>query len=244
MVDTHCHVDLYDQPLVIAREAERLRITTVAVTYLPSHFEIAEQQLQRFEFVRPALGLHPLAVRDHECELPKFRRLAERARLVGEVGLDFSAAGRSTRITQEATFSGVVDALRGKHRFITLHSRGAEDTVLLKLQAADLRAVVFHWFTGTRNQISRILDAGHLLSVNPAMIRSTKWQEFIKFVPRSAILTESDGPFAKNGKTAASPLAMPQILKWLSDQWNCSLEAAAAIVDDNFDRLIRSIPLE
>jgi TatD DNase family protein len=108
MVDTHCHIDLYPQPLSIAKEVEQRKITTVAVTYLPSHFELAEQHLRQFKYVRPALALHPMAAKDHEQELPKFRQLVERARLIGEIGLDFSAAGKPMRTRQEESFSAAV----------------------------------------------------------------------------------------------------------------------------------------
>src|SRR5271166_2393673 len=237
MVDTHCHIDLYPQPISVAKEAEQRKITTVAVTYLPSHFELAEQHLRPFKYVRPALGLHPMAAKDHQQELPKFRQLVERAQLIGEIGLDFSTAGKPMRKRQEESFSAAVDALKGTRRFITLHSRGAEDAVHAYLKTAGLGPVVFHWFTGSRLQLMRVLDAGHALSVNPAMIRAAKWQEFIKLVPKSAIVTKSDGPFAKCGKTQASPVHVHEVLKWLSEKWKCPHETAATIVDYNFSRL-------
>jgi TatD DNase family protein len=237
MVDTHCHIDLYPQPLSVAREAEKLMITTVAVTYLPSHFELAEQHLRPFKYVRPALGLHPMAVKDHEKELPKFRQLVKRVQLIGEIGLDFSAAGKPMRTTQEESFSAAVDALKETRRFITLHSRRAEDAVLAHLKTASLGPVVFHWFTGSRPQLMRVLDAGHAVSVNPAMIYTAKWQEFIKLVPKSAVLTETDGPFARYGRTQSSPIHIQEVLKWLSENWKCPHETAAKIVDENFSRL-------
>jgi Tat protein secretion system quality control protein TatD with DNase activity len=75
VVDSHCHVDLCANPIAVAREAEKLKIATVPVTYLPSHFELAEQRLRRFKYVRPTLGPHPMAAKEHRQELPKFLAL-------------------------------------------------------------------------------------------------------------------------------------------------------------------------
>lgn len=38
MIDTHCHIDLYDTPLEVATATEKLGVKTVDVTYLSSHF--------------------------------------------------------------------------------------------------------------------------------------------------------------------------------------------------------------
>lgn len=237
MVDSHCHVDLCANPIAVAKEAEKLKIATVAVTYLPSHFELAEQRLRPFKYVRPALGLHPMAAKEHRQELPKFLALVERVQLIGEIGLDLSAGGKPMRTTQEDSFSAVVDAIKGTRKFVTLHSRGAEDVVFAHLKTASLTSVVFHWFTGSERQLIRVLDEGYSVSINPAMIRTKKWQEFIKLVPKSAVLTESDGPFAKHGKIPALPVHVYVVLQWLSENWKCSPETAAEIVDTNFSRL-------
>ena len=163
MIDTHCHIDLYDDPLRVAKDCETKRIKTIAVTHLPSHYLMAERHLKQFRYVRPALGLHPLSVKDHKKEIAQFRDAAATANLIGEIGLDFSPAALSTKAEQEESFAAVLDALRGKKRFITIHSRRAEDAVLSHLRQAAINPVVFHWFSGSRPQLLRILDAGHYL---------------------------------------------------------------------------------
>lgn len=219
MIDTHCHVDLYETPLNVARDVEAKRIATISVTYLPSHFRLAQKHLHLHTCVRPALGLHPLSASDHARELPLFTELSPSADFIGEIGLDFSSAGRESRSTQEASFAAVLGCIRDRPRFISIHSRGAEDVVLAHLRGVGLANVVFHWFSGSRPQLVRVLDAGHLLSVNPAMIRAAKWNEFIRFVPREAILTESDGPFVKRDGRPALPTDMPLIIDWLAASW-------------------------
>jgi TatD DNase family protein len=238
MIDTHCHIDLYDSPLEIAKSAEDKQVTTVAVTYLPSHFQMAEKHLRAFRFVRPALGMHPLAAKDHAKELDLFRSLASSVNLIGEIGLDFSAAAKPTQGIQEQSFATVLECLKGKKCFITLHSRKAEDDVLRHLKHAGIQEAVFHWFSGTRAQLSRVLDAGHFISINTAMIRTARWRELINFVPKTRVLTESDGPFGRQGARPAQPTDMPVVLDWLAAQWGETVEGAEAQIAYTFEQLL------
>ena len=237
MIDTHCHVDLYDAPLEVANEAETMHVKTIAVTYLPTHFRQAQSHLRTFRYVKPALGLHPLAAKDHEKELGLFRSIARQVEFVGEVGLDFSSRGLATKSIQEDSFVKVLDALRGKQYFITLHSRRAEDSVLAHLKNAGSQPVVFHWFSGSRAQLRRVLDAGHSVSLNPAMTRSAKWRELIHVVPRDSILTETDGPFTRCGNRKARPPDISSVIEWIAEQWKCSTECVERKVAENFARM-------
>lgn len=244
MIDTHCHVDLFNDPLGIARNAERKQITTVAVTYLPSHYVIAQEQLSGFKHVRPALGLHPLAAKDHEKELSLFLRLAGTAELIGEIGLDFSGASKTTRNIQEKSFESILGSLQSAPRFITVHSRAAEQAVLAHLIKAAVQPVVFHWFSGSRHQLVRVLDAGHLISINPAMIRAAKWRQLITLVPKTRVLTESDGPFIKCEGHPCSPEDISLVLAWLSSFWNESVESVQNQIISNFAKASRKPALQ
>jgi TatD DNase family protein len=237
MIDTHCHVDLFDAPLEVANEAETMHVKTIAVTYLPTHFKQAQSNLRTFRYVKPALGLHPLVAKDHAKELGLFRSIAGQVEFVGEVGLDFSSHGLATRSIQEDSFAKVLDALREKQCFITLHSRRAEDSVLAHLKNAGSQPVAFHWFSGSRAQLRRVLDAGHSVSLNPAMIRTAKWQELIHAVPRDSILTETDGPFTRCGNRKARPSDISSVIEWIAEKWRCPAECVERKVAENFGRM-------
>jgi DNA repair exonuclease SbcCD nuclease subunit len=53
-------LDLYEDPHSIANDVENKRITTIAVTNLPSHFKIAMGHVSKYKNIRLAIGLHPL----------------------------------------------------------------------------------------------------------------------------------------------------------------------------------------
>lgn len=147
MIDTHCHVDQFESPEKIARGCEREGIFTIAVTSLPSHYKLACKHLADFRYVQPALGMHPLAAREHVAEMSLFRKLITTARFVGEVGLDFSVAGRSSADQQIAAFDQVIRCAAVTFRIITLHSRGAEKEVLRCLEHHRAGPAIFHWYS-------------------------------------------------------------------------------------------------
>ena len=242
MIDTHCHIDLYDSPLEVAAAAERLAVKTVAVTYLPSHFIAASKHLVRFRHVRPALGLHPLAAKDHEPELILFAECFNAAEYVGEVGLDFSGANKASKPTQEKSFATVIQHLKKAAKFATVHSRGAEDVVLEMLRAGGVGPVVFHWFSGSKRQLTNLLDAGHRISINTSMAASAKWAEMITFIPRSSILTETDGPFVRIAGRPAVPEDVGRVISWLANSWRVSPTVALQQVADNLHSLTGDLP--
>jgi TatD DNase family protein len=188
--------------------------------------------------VHLALGLHPLAARVHARELPEFLRLAPSVRFVGEIGLDFSPAGRGTRELQLRSFQRIAESLSGHSRFVTLHSRGAEIEVLEILQRHSVRPVVFHWFTGSRNALLKLLEAGHFVSVNTAMVNSKRWRELFPLIPKERVLTESDGPHAKCGVRPAEPSDVRGVLGWLAQQWGIAPTEAESLVGRNFQVLL------
>src|SRR5262249_15176833 len=151
----------YPDPIAVARDSEREGITVIGVTNLPSHFELGFPHVRSFRHVRLALGLHPLTANSHRAELPVFHRLLDKTSDVGEVGLDFSREGLSTRMEQETSFREVLAALTGRPKFVTLHSRGAEERVLELLSEYGVRPVVFHWYSGSLSVLENVAQCGH-----------------------------------------------------------------------------------
>jgi TatD DNase family protein len=241
MIDTHCHIDLYDNPLDVAIAAEKSAVKTVAVTYLPSHFVLASKHLVGFKHVRPALGLHPLVAKDHGPELTLLAECINNANYVGEVGLDFSGRNRASKQIQERSFEIVLQHLKKTPKLATIHSRGAEDEVLGMLQDFGVGPALFHWFSGSKVQLRSLLDAGHRISINTAMAASPKWNEMFTFVPRSSVLTETDGPFVEVNGRPAVPKDVESVISWLAESWKISFAAAAQQVENNHKTLLQEL---
>ena len=241
MLDTHCHIDLYPDPLAIAREVRRRGILTIAVTNLPSHFEMGQPHLRSFRQVRPALGLHPLMAEHHKKERESFKRMLSRTSYIGEVGLDFSREGRNTKDVQIESLRFVFNQIQNRPRFVSLHSRGAESTVLELLDEFNIQRAVFHWYSGPLNTLDRIVQCGHYFSINPAMARSKKGRSIISRIPSERILTESDGPHVQLRNQPVRPIDIKVVLEALRDSWRMSFEETEAQVTSNFMKLIAPI---
>ena len=235
MLDAHCHLDRYPDPMLIATEAAARGVFIVAVTNLPTHFRAGLAHARGLKGVRLALGLHPLAVGTSEHEISQFRALLARTSFVGEVGLDFSREGIGTKDVQLRAFREVAAAVRDAGpKFVSLHSRRAETAVLDVLSEYGITQSVFHWFSGSTGALTRVVEAGHFLSVNPAMTLSVRGQELVARMPRDRVLTETDGPYTRIGSTACAPWQVQVVEQYLASVWGVTEAAVRDQVWANF----------
>lgn len=243
LIDTHCHIDQFPSPEDVVRECENSGLRVIAVTNLPSHFAVAADRLRGHKFVSAALGMHPLFAAKGVQELDAFKRIAPHASFIGEIGLDFSRQGVTSKIIQELVFEAVLTAIQDRPRFVTLHSRGAEATVLKGLLRHGIKTAVFHWFSGSKKDLNDVFAEGHYISVNPAMLSSAKGQRVIAQSPRERILVESDGPFTKLNDQVCRPASVAHVYKHLAAHWNVTYEGAVASIKENFESIMDKVEM-
>lgn len=241
LIDTHCHIDRFPDPMALATQCEAARITTIAVTNLPSHYQMAVPHLEAMRYVKLALGLHPLAVADNIQELPLFLSLVSKTQYVGEIGLDYSKEGLRSKEQQERAFRAIAEVLAKAQKFVTLHSRGSAEDVAGILDEYGVTNCVFHWYSGSHPTLRRVISSGHYLSVNTAMLSTKKGRDVLELVPHEKILTETDGPYVKVGRTAAKPLDMKQVLEAIGDMWGQPVASVEAQVAANYRTLCSSV---
>lgn len=94
MIDTHCHIDLYKNPIKILQECENAGITVLAMTNLPSHFEMGYPHILPFKRIRLALGMHPLHAEQHYKEFPLFLKTSQKP--LTSVKWDWISPGKVT----------------------------------------------------------------------------------------------------------------------------------------------------
>lgn len=238
LLDTHCHVSAYTDPVAILRRADEAGIAVVAVTEDPDEYRRLRTRLGRRQHVDVALGLHPLrAASFGPNDLARFFRLVPQTNWIGEVGLDYSRAGVATARAQKRVFDVVLtEAQPGRHP-LTVHSRGAEKDVIQRLADAGLPAVL-HWYTGPLNLVDDALQAGAYFSINIAMTRSRKFPSLLQAIPRDRVLLETDGPYAKDRGQPARPDGLSEIVAALSCSWGTDVTETTAIVQTNQTRFL------
>lgn len=240
LLDTHCHVAAYTDPVAMLRAADEAGIAIVAVTEDPDEYRRLRTRLGRRKHVHVALGLHPLrAASFSPNDVARFFRLVPQTNWIGEVGLDYSRAGAATAKAQQRIFDVVLtEAQPGRHP-LTVHSRGAEKDVIGRLSDAGLPAIL-HWYTGPLGLVDNALQAGLRFSINIAMTRSRKFPGLIRAIPRDRVLLETDGPYAKDRGRPAHPGELRSVVIALAQAWGMDLGDSTRVLVANQERFLSS----
>lgn len=214
-LDAHVHLDLMRDPRRVARDAGALGLWMLATTVTPAGYERALPLLGGEGNVRLAAGLHPWWVADGRCgdaDVAHAAELARTTRWVGEVGMDLSphhVSGGSHDV-QRSAFERVCSAAAAGSdpmapTVLSVHSvRSAGECldVLGQTGALERCRCVFHWFSGTSDELHRAVLAGCWFSVGLPMLRTRRGREYARQLPLKRLLTETDLP--AEDKTALS----------------------------------------
>lgn len=241
IIDTHCHIDLYPNPRQVLQDSVQAGITVLAMTNLPSHFEMGYSHFQSLKKIRLALGMHPLMADSHKKEFGLFLKNIDKTSYIGEVGLDFSKEGISTKDIQLDTFSKLLTVISGQKKILSIHSRKAEKEVLDLLMKNNIQSAIFHWYSGGLNLIDTIAKAGYFFSINPAMVKSMSGRKIISKIPRQLVLTETDGPFVNEKDLPLNPGEISSVINHLAREWSISNFDVENTISSNFLRLVNSL---
>ena len=215
LIDTHCHLDFAGNAVELAAVYAACG-GALSGTCDPRDFERVRSELARFApRVRVGLGLHPWWVADGTCgegEVALFERLALGAPLISEVGLDFQPRREGTRDAQIEAFERVcLAASRSSAEFprrvMSIHSSAAAMCTLDVLERTgclDACTCIFHWFSGSQEELNRAIEAGCLFSVNERMLKTKRGRAYARAIPEERLLIETDFP------SKPTPMAIPQ----------------------------------
>ena len=154
------------------------------------------QQAAHFPFIKLAVGLHPWWVSaDEGClaeELRAFDSALPETRYVGEVGLDFSKRRIATRNAQLWAFRHIANACaKDGGKVLSIHCVKAYDDVLSILDNSGCFvscACIFHWFSGSFQQLGQAANAGCFFSVSARMLETKRGREYAKAIPLQKLL--------------------------------------------------------
>jgi TatD DNase family protein len=241
-VDFHCHLDLYPDPVQVAREAEQNGVRTLAVTTTPRAWPREREMFAHLKLVRLALGLHPELVDQHAGEITLWERYLDETRYVGEVGLDSRPRARSSLPEQRAIFRRVLDTC-AEHggKILTVHSAGIPGETVRMIAdhlQPDRGRVVLHWFTGGTAPMTVAARHGCYFSINASMLRSERGRSLIKAIPRDRILTETDGPFTQTAHAPARPRDIVHTVDQLAAFLHLAPKILAEQIRDNLRNLL------
>ena len=225
-IDAHCHLDFAGNAAELAA-AYAACGGALSGTCDPRDFERVRTMLAPFApRVGVGLGLHPWWVADGTCgegEVALFERLAPAAPLISEVGLDFQPRREGTRDAQIEAFERVCLAAARPpaefpRRVMSIHSSAAAMCtldVLDRTGCLDVCTCIFHWFSGSQEELTRAIESGCLFSVNERMLKTKRGRAYARAIPKNRLLIETDFP-GKPGTTALAVDVAPRLERTMS----------------------------
>ena len=239
MIDFHCHLDLYADPMKIFDEVKRRKTEVLAVTTSPRAFVKTSQYFRGASNVKVALGFHPELVKQRSSEKELFFEQMRSTRFLGEIGIDGSPRAKQSLPEQIEFFDEVVHNValhRGK--VLSIHSRGAVKEVLQILGKYEGKFVpILHWFTGSIKDADKAIELGCWFSVNPNMWFTATGQKVIDIIPRERILPETDAPFAKKGGAPYMPWDTT-VTSYMAQGNNMTFDEMNILLHQNLQTLI------
>lgn len=219
LFDAHCHLDMMGRPETVASEAAAMGLGCFDCGVDPRDFAAAKKYVSRYPNIIAGVGLHPWWIADGRCgtaEVDLLCELATQERYIGEVGLDFSPRFAGTEGLQTQTFERLCQTL-SQHsiprRALSIHAVRSAETVLDILEtnslfnnSPDSPAIIFHWFSGTSDELNRARNVGCYFSINERMLATKRGREYARQIPLDRLLLETDAPTEENEYTTAHSL--------------------------------------
>ena len=239
LFDAHCHLDLMAHPDAVADEATALGLGLFDCGVDPRDFSTANERAHRQPGIIAGIGLHPWWLADGRCgpaEVNLLYEVAAQERYIGEVGLDFSTRFAGSEPLQIQALDRLCDVLV-QHpltgRVISIHAVRSAGAVLDVLEShglltpnSDSPAIIFHWFSGTSDELARARNAGCYFSVNERMLTSKRGREYARQISLDRLLLETDAPAESNTETSAQSLirSLTRTLERIATLKNCDVQ--------------------
>lgn len=243
--DAHCHLDLMTGPNAVAHEAATMGLELFDCGVDPRGFAAPNKRASSSPNIIAGVGLHPWWIADGRCgtaEVDLLCELAVRERFIGEVGLDFSPRFAGTEEIQTQAFERLCQALSQNPlagRVLSIHVVRAAGATLDILESNGLLkdtpnspTIIFHWFSGTSDELVRARNAGCYFSINERMLVTKRGREYARQIPLDRLLLETDAPTEENEDTTAQSLveSLTSVSKSIATLKNCDARRIESVV--------------
>ncbi|HUP13717.1 MAG TPA: TatD family hydrolase [Niastella sp.] len=202
LIDTHAHIYLpefdTDREAALARAAQH-RITTILLPAIDagSHAQVLAVEA-RWPQCQAMMGLHPCSVTEtYKDELATVEQhLSQRPFIaIGEIGLDFYW-DTTYKEQQYAAFRTQVEWALHYDIPIAIHSRNAlDECIAVVSDYAGLRGV-FHCFSGTVEQATRIRELNFYLGIGGVVTyKNSGLDSVMERIGLEGVVLETDAPY-------------------------------------------------
>jgi TatD DNase family protein len=264
LVDSHCHLDSYeDLPDVLERatEAGVIALLAIGIGDGPHEMHRALELAHAHPQILASAGIHPQEAHHTTPDaLAKLRNLARDPRCiaVGEIGLDYYHVENPEVPIQQQAFIDQMRVAEEARKPILIHCRTSElatPAAKARFGSADawhdlLLLIREHWtptglpgvmhcFSGDEKQAHQSLELGFYLSFagNVTYPKSTVIQAVARSAPAERILIETDAPFLAPIPLRGQrnePAYVKLTAEFVAELRGISLQALAAQTTRNF----------
>lgn len=224
LIDTHCHLDF--SPFIDDIEASLFNAKTAGITNIvvpavtADRFSAIIRLANKHEMIWPALGLHPIYIKQHtladiehlykllreqqvnnlqnnsQTNQNPFSQHSAKIIAIGEIGLDNFID--SPDLDKQIQFLEAQISLANQFNLpVLLHSRRTHDLLLKKLKQHPVyKAGVIHGFSGSYEQAMEFVKLGYKIGVGGTITypRATKTRTAITRLPLESLVLETDAP--------------------------------------------------
>lgn len=209
LVDMHCHLDRMANASAVQYDAATHGIAIFDTTVTPNDYLAARTRFEYAENVRVGVGLHPWWIADGRATRNDAKHVADllcTTSYVGEIGLDLSPRFQESyemqREALDIILSGLENTLEqdsSRTFVLSLHAVRSVSPILDMLNAHRLLedpriTCIFHWFSGTSDELYRVRTTGSLISVNEHSLTTKRGREYARIMPIKQLLLETDAP--------------------------------------------------
>lgn len=247
LVDVHAHLELVndlDNAIDRAKKAGVKAVITAGVN--PETNKKALELSEKYEIVRPALGIYPMDALSREINKPNLfdadeeidfiRENKSKIAAIGEVGLDYKNGKNKQQ--QKEVFTKMIKLAIEIDKPLIVHSRAAENDAVEILEKFDFKKIIMHCFNGNKGLVKRIIKNNWFFSIPCNVVKSFQLQYIVIEASISKLLTETDAPFLSPfaGKQN-EPAFVKEAIKKIAEIKGLNTEETSNIIFMNYKSL-------
>ena len=246
MIDTHIHLDFFEDPKSIAAEARQANVENLIVPGVSAeNWQKLLTLAETIPGVWAAPGLHPQQAVPWSDDLERqFSKILRHPRVVaiGEIGLDKQA--KPAMELQEEVFRRMIGLAVAHKRPLLLHVRQATGRVLQILAEEKAARVggVWHAFSGSTETACRLFDLGFAIGIGGIVTfpEAKRLPEVVPQAPNDLLVLETDAPDLSphpHRGTQNRPAYLPLIARKVAQLRDWTLEETVAVTSRNASRI-------
>jgi len=204
LIDAHCHLTyepFADIDVVLKRSRDAGVTSWITIGTDLADSQKAVELAGRFENMFATVAIHPHNAKTaDQPTIAQIKELAQNKKVVaiGETGLDLHY-DFSTPQQQQDSFLKHLEIAKELNLPVVIHSREAfnETMEILEAHESGLKGLVFHCYSGNRQQAKIILDKGWYISLTGVVTfkNAETTREVAKYVPLDRLMIETDAPY-------------------------------------------------